>query len=192
MDNFNPQAVFIVITVFILFVNKVVEMMKAKQAAKAARQDRQERREQSPRRPLLREAQRPPQRQRQSQRQRQQQPPASAPASPFQDVLTELFEAAGVPPKLPEQQPSPTLSTAPPPIPQSRSVIVPKLSKEEREALDRLERRGERSIENRRRQRRAASDKITKLLLSKDAARQAIIVAEILGPPRGMKDIEYR
>ena len=189
MDNFNPQAIFIVITVFILFLNKVVEMMRAKSAERSAKQDRDERRAQSPPRPSQHQPQRPVQQQHpQTQPQRQQQPPP-VPASPYQDVLTELFEAAGVPQKQAQQRPAVT----PPPIPEARSkVSEPKLSKQERAALERLERRSERSIANRQRRRREASDKIARLLLAKDAARQAIIVAEILGPPRGIRDIEYR
>ena len=187
MDNFNPQAVFIVITVFILFVNKIVEMMRAKQAERAAKEERQERRAQSPHRPPLHQPQQPPQRQPQPQKQKE---PPPVPASPFQDVLTELFEAAGVPQKQAEQ---PQPAKTPPPIPEShKKVQAPKLSKEEREALQRLEQRSERSIANRQRRRREVSNRLTKLLLSKDAARQAIIVAEILGPPRGLKDMEYR
>lgn len=196
MEHLNPQAIFIVITVFILFINKVVEMVREKSAERAAREDRRERRAertQAPQRNILQ----PPPRQQRPTRETPREAPTQQqekPASPFQDVLTELFEAAGVPVKPPEEKPPP-IERRPPPIPggvtQAR-VKEPTLSKEERQALERLERRGEKSIANRKRRKREESSRLTKLLLSKDAAKQAIVVAEILGPPRGMRDMEQR
>ncbi|MGK0187894.1 MAG: hypothetical protein ACI9R3_003685 [Verrucomicrobiales bacterium] len=189
----NPQALFIVITVFILFINKVVDMMKEKQAEKAAREDRRELREQ---RTQTTQRSIPPARQQTPPPiQREPQQPQTAPASPFQDVLTELFEAAGVPVKPQQEQRGtpPPSERKPPPIPgvpSRQRVQAPVLTREERDALDRLERRGEKSIANRNRNRQAAATKLTHLLLSKDAARQAIVAAEILGPPRGMKEMD--
>jgi hypothetical protein len=181
MEHLNPQAIFIVITVFILFVNKVVDMMRAKQAERAAKEERQARRnEGSPRPPIQ---QQPPAR---------RQPPPQRPASPFQDVLTELFEAAGVPTSSQPKKPPVSVTKPPPPIPATIRSTAPVLNKAEREALDRLELRNERSLVNRQRHQRNLSDKITGLLLSKDAARQAIMLAEILGPPRGIQEMDSR
>ncbi|MEZ5330025.1 MAG: hypothetical protein R3F19_33685 [Verrucomicrobiales bacterium] len=182
MEHLNPQAIFIVITVFILFVNKVVDMMRAKQAERAAREERQARRADGPPRPPLHQPAPP----------RQQAPQQVKPASPFQDVLAELFEAAGVPTNSQPKKPPAVASQTPPPIPAITRSPAPALTKAEREALDRLELRNERSLVNRQRHHREATEKITQLLLSRTTARQAVVLAEILGPPRGIQEMDQR
>lgn len=197
MDNkINPETIFIVISVFILFVNKVVEMMKERHAEKASRRARKEQRTGAPQQPRQR---RPPLQSTRRTLGGAPAPTAEPPArrqqpspSPLKDVLTELFEAAGVPtPQPPASKPS-VQSKQPPPIPGVRSRTTPKLSKAEREALERLEARTEHSALNRRRIRKESADRITSLLLSRDAARQAVVVAEILGPPRAFQELEQR
>ena len=191
MDDLNPQAIFIVVTVFILFINKVVEMMKARHAERAnqeaAREAREQRSPQRTHKPPLRSA---PRTELRPTRQpvETKSPPQSSPKSPFEDVLTELFEAAGVPQK--QEPPAPVAERQPPPIPDARKPSLGSLTKAEREALQQIELRNERSAQNRRRRRRQSKGKIAELLMSPDAAAQAIVVAEILGPPRAMKEIE--
>jgi len=111
------------------------------------------------------------------------------PRSQFEEVLSDLFEAAGVPTQREQRKSSqPAQKKAPPQIQQSPSR--PKLSEAEQAALARLEK--QKRPPRPKRAGAGSSIGVARLLRSKDAARDAIIAAEILGPPRGLRPMVER
>jgi hypothetical protein len=79
----------------------------------------------------------------------------------------------------------PGSAPAPPPLPDwQKKVVKPTLSKAEQEALSRFQQQSTASRRPRRASEHAGS-RIRKLLSSPGSARDAIVLSEILGPPKG-------
>lgn len=74
----------------------------------------------------------------------------------------------------------------PPPIPSAPKPIKPSLSAAEKEALENLQLRSRRSRKKRSDQ--STKRRIYRHLASPTAAREALLLAEILGPPKALKD----
>ena len=208
LEYLDPQAILIIATVFILFVSKVIEMVKQRNAERASRDER--RRFRAERKQQRAEASGSPYRQAGTTVRKpaatpppSQQQPKPQPQSPLNDVLRELFEAAGVPTQQRQETQKQAPSRQPPPIPDApaqharedrRRSKEPALTKEEKAALERLERRRQRSgkATGARGKSHAARQSVKQLLLSPDTVTQAVVAAEILGPPRALRDLEER
>jgi hypothetical protein len=111
-----------------------------------------------------------------------------------QETRPSLFKALSPPPPLP----APT----PPPLPKKTGAAAKhppgrspyeqkapartKLTASERAALERLQKEGMSTLRSRRhRGNRGSHSKVRKLLASPNAARDAVVLREILGPPKG-------
>ncbi len=124
-------------------------------------------------------------------------PPPDLPDEPRQEVpdrMRDILESMGfpvepepepvaAPPPLPEQQtPPPEV----PPLPFETKVEKPQLTREEQEALDRIQSAGE--FKRTRRHRRSGGLSV-KALLEPENVRSAFLLREILGPPRSMESM---
>lgn len=117
---------------------------------------------------------------------RQEEEPAessdTSPASQREATSSSFHPIAAPPPLVPSKV------AAPPPLPPGavplKKPVRPVLSEAEKAALKRVERRGLDSRSQRQR-RRAPASKVRQLLSSPKAARDAIVLREILGTPRG-------
>ena len=81
--------------------------------------------------------------------------------------------------------PLPTPVQAPAPTPQARKVVTPTLSAAEEAALERFNSRPDSS--QRKRKSLSTKARVKAHLASPTAAREALILAEVLGPPKAFK-----
>jgi hypothetical protein len=87
------------------------------------------------------------------------------------------------PPKLSEAVPFSSKKVTPPPLPSKPAL--PKLSAAEKQALEALEARTKKVV---RKARDTTKSRVYRHLSSPTAAREALLLAEILGPPKAMQE----
>jgi hypothetical protein len=85
--------------------------------------------------------------------------------------------------------PLPSALVSPPPFDQHRQIQRPKLTAAEKSALERMQKREQKGRRKGRRPAAGHTD-LRSLLQSPSAARNAIVLREILGPPKGAREIQ--
>ncbi|SHJ32237.1 hypothetical protein SAMN02745181_1761 [Rubritalea squalenifaciens DSM 18772] len=100
-----------------------------------------------------------------------------------------IQQPAQTPPPLPIQHKSAQVSkpTTVESLTRSYRKQEPKLSKAEQEALEKIQSSGNLLRSKRRKKARHGKTSYTKLLSTPDSARQAIVLSEVLGPPKAMR-----
>lgn len=89
------------------------------------------------------------------------------------------------PPRLSEAVPFSSREATPPPPPLPSAPVPPKLSAAEKQALEALKARKKAGV---RKARNSTKSRVYRHLSSPTAAREALLLAEILGPPKAMQD----